>query len=324
MINKLDVDMKECVGAIDLGTNSSRLLIVDKNLEPVFRDVRHVALGEKLAETGKFCDIAMERAICSFMDFKEMMEIYNVKKYRAIATAACRISNNTKDFIEDIKKSSGLDIDVISEYEEARLTLKGASLNASKDKKYLFVYDLGGGSTEVTLALNGESPEILETVSIPLGARNATEMFKLANYNKKGAEALEREVHGYMNDFMNKIKKYDYKDNAVLVATSSTPLRLAAWISKMPTYDKFMADGVTVKISELDDVIKKILPMSYFKRAKSVYIGRCRAKIFVAALIIFRKIYREIGLEELTASLKSAQEAIVAELWDDADKGYKL
>ena len=92
----------------------------------------------------------------------------------------------------------------------------------------------------------------------------------------------------------------------------------------MPTYDKFMADGVTVKISELDDVIKKILPMSYFKRAKSVYIGRCRAKIFVAALIIFRKIYREIGLEELTASLKSAQEAIVAELWDDADKGYKL
>ena len=144
MINKLDVDIKECVGAIDLGTNSSRLLIVDKNLEPVFRDVRHVALGEKLAETGKFCDIAMERAICSFMDFKEMMEIYNVKKYRAIATAACRISNNTKDFIEDIKKSSGLDIDVISEYEEARLTHKGATLNASKDKKYLFVYDLGG------------------------------------------------------------------------------------------------------------------------------------------------------------------------------------
>lgn len=324
MSDDFDDNIKECVAAIDLGTNSSRLLIVDNKLEPVFRDVRHVALGEKLAESGRFCDIAMERAICSFMDFKEMMELHNVKRYRAIATAACRISNNTKEFIEDIKKSSGLDVDVISEYEEARLTLKGASLNAPKDKKYLFVYDLGGGSTEVTLALNGEMPEILETVSIPLGARNATEMFKLANYNKKGAYALEDEVHGYMKSFMDKIKKYDYKGNSALVATSSTPLRLAALISKMPTYDKFAADGVVVKISELDDAIKKILPMSYFKRAKSVYIGRCRAKIFVAALIIFRKIYREIGLDELTASLKSAQEAIVAELLEDNNRGRRL
>ena len=64
-----NVNNKGCVAALDLGTNSNRLLIVDENGTPIFRDVRHVALGEGLAENKCFCKKAMERAICSYMDF---------------------------------------------------------------------------------------------------------------------------------------------------------------------------------------------------------------------------------------------------------------
>ena len=99
-----------------------------------------------------------------------------------------------------------------------------------------------------------------------------------------------------------------------MIATSSTPLRLAAWIAKHPTYDKFAADGVEVSIDSLDKLIARVLHMNREKRAESPYIGRNRAGIFVAALIIFRAIYQELGCSSLIASLKGAQEAIVAEL----------
>lgn len=304
----------EHVAAIDLGTNSCRVLVADTNGNDVFRDVRHVALGEGLAESGSFCDVSMKRAVNAFSDFSKVLKKYNVKKYRAIATAACRMSSNTQDFLARVKEASKVDVDVISEYEEARLTLKGAKLNAPKDKKYLFVYDLGGGSTEVTLATNEDNPKILATISIPLGARNATEIFNLEDYNNMGATRLADDVSRFMNKFKKQIEDIDYKGNTALVATSSTPLRLAAWLTNMDTYDKFRADGVTVTTEALDDLIANVLLMDYKKRLHSVYIGKCRAKIFVAALIIFRAIYQELEATELTASLKSAQEAIVAEL----------
>lgn len=307
-------EQQNLVAAMDLGTNSNRLLIADKNGKPIYRDVYHVALGEGLAENGCFSKAAMERAICSFMDFSEMMGAYGVKKYRAIGTAACRMSQNTEAFIAEVKKTCGIDLEVISEFEEARLTLLGAKLNAPKDKKYLFVYDLGGGSTEITLATNTETPEILATVSVPLGARNATEIFDLSDYNAFGAERLEADVNRYINMFLEKIEDIDYENNTALIATSSTPLRLASWLSHHDKYDKFAADGVCVKTSDLDKLIEEVLPMKESERAQSPYIGRNRAGIFVAALIIFRAIYQGLGCERLIASLKGAQEAIVAEL----------
>lgn len=302
------------VAAMDLGTNSSRLLIADENGKTVYRDVKHVALGEGLAETGHFCQRAMERAVCSFMNFAEMCEAYGVVKYRAIATAACRMSKNAKDFINEVKKTSGIEVEVISEYEEARLTLLGAALNAKDKGKYLFVYDLGGGSTELTLALNESEPKILATLSIPLGARNATEMFGLKDYDQAGALALEKEVSNYVEKFLDKIKGFDYAGKTEFIATSSTPLRLVAGHCGMPKYDKFQADGKEIGAASLDKLIARILKMSYEERCACSYIGKNRAGIFVAALIIFRAIYQGIGADKLTASLKGAQEAIAAEL----------
>ena len=317
-----DRNITGALAAIDLGTNSNRLLIADKDGKILYRDVRHVALGDGLAETGQFAEVSMERAICSFMDFKEMMDVYGVTQYRAIATAACRMSENAKEFLQEVKKVSGVDLEIISEFEEARLTLLGAKLNAPQDKKYLFVYDLGGGSTEITLATNENVPQIIETISVPLGARNATEIFNLRDYQKKGAEELESAVKKYVDTFIEKIKDINYEGQTALVATSSTPLRLAAVIAKHPAYDKFASDGLSMTTKELDKTISSILTMDFAARAESPYIGRNRAGIFVAALIIFRTIYHALGCSSMVASLKGAQEAIIAELVHKAEIKY--
>jgi exopolyphosphatase/pppGpp-phosphohydrolase len=187
-------------------------------------------------------------------------------------------------------------------------------LNAPKDKKYIFVYDLGGGSTEVTLATNEKEPKILATISIPLGARNATEMYGLKNYYHKKAENLRRDVNKYMDEFLKKISDFDYKGNVALVATSSTPLRLAAAYLKLPKYDKFEADGKCVGSKDMDVLIASMLKLNYRDRVTSPYIGPNRAPIFVAALVIFKAIYDRLEVDEMIASLKAAQEAIVSEL----------
>lgn len=304
---------KKYVAAMDLGTNSSRLLIADEKGNVAYRDVKHVALGDGLVENGCFCEQSMERGICSFMDFAEMLELYHVSSYRAIATAACRMSSNTAEFLAEVKKTSGIDVEVISEFEEARLTLKGACLNAPKEPKYLFVYDLGGGSTEVTFATNSAMPEILATYSIPLGARNATELFGLNEYDEKRVNALEAEVCQHLSDFLEKVKAYPDVDDVAVIATSSTPLRLGAWLLEAESYDKFAADGRTFSRESLDELIGRILAMSFEERAQSPYIGPNRAKIFVAACVIFRTIYQLLNAKEVIASLKGAQEAIISE-----------
>ena len=307
------------VAAMDLGTNSNRLLVGDEFGNPVYRDVKHVALGEGLAENGVFSEEAVNRALNSFTEFAKILKTFKIKKYRAIATAACRMNKHAADFIRKIKDETDVDVEIISEFEEARLTLKGAKLNAPDDKDYLIVYDLGGGSTEVTLATNDKEPKILATVSIPLGARNATEMFSLVNYNKKGEKLLVAEVKHYMEEFFQKIEGIDYKGKTALIATSSTPLRLASWCFGHPKYDMFAVDGLTIPIKRIEALINKTLRMPLEARTESVYIGKSRARIFVAACIIFRTIYRALEMSEMTASLKSAQEAIVRELCDEEE-----
>ena len=139
-------------------------------------------------------------------------------------------------------------------------------------------------------------------------------MYNLRNYNYKRGKALRNAVYRYMDKFLNEIKDIDYKDNVALVATSSTPLRLAAAIANMPKYDKFMADGMCVSVNQLNDIIGSMLKMNYKERANSSYIGPNRAPIFVAALVIFKAIYDKLGVSSMVASLKAAQEAIVDEL----------
>ena len=111
-----------------------------------------------------------------------------MKKYRAIATASCRMASNGMEFVKRVAEISGIKIDVIDSKQEAYLNLKGALLNADKNAKYALVYDLGGGSTEITLATNETTPKILHTISIPWGARNSAEAFDLIEYNEANNE----------------------------------------------------------------------------------------------------------------------------------------
>lgn len=306
--------VKENLAAIDLGTNSCRIKITDRLGNAVYREAVTTKLGEGMYANMCFTDEAIRRGLECFNLYADLLEDYEVKQYRAIATASCRMASNGMDFVNQVKNVCGIQLDVIDGKEEAILNLKGAQLNADKNAEYILVYDLGGGSTEITLATNDENPEILHTISIPWGARNSSEAFAIQEYNFEQCQKLKKEIEKYVLDFMQAVNFSDYRDNCCCISTSSTPLRLVNMVHNTEEYSKDYADGLTVSTKDIDVQIEKIFSMSVKDMSESLYIGGNRAPIFVAACTIFKTIYKTLQISSITASLKGAQEAIIQEL----------
>ena len=308
--------------AIDLGTQSNRLLIADENGKEIYKNIIATRLGEGMYAQMKFTPEAIERGLSSFSEFAEDMKKLGVTKYRAIATAACRMASNGAEFVAKVAEVSGIKLEVIDGYEEARLNLKGSLVNVKGREPYVLVYDLGGGSTEITLATNEQNPKILYTVSIPWGARNASEAFDLAEYIPENATKLRSEVAKYVTDFCEKSKLADYEGKVCCVATSSSPLRLISWIKQYGDYDRERVDGEEASVEDFDNVIDEVHALSCSDLALSPYVGEKRARIFQAATIIFKTIYDGLGVQKLTASLKSAKDGIIEELVEENGKTH--
>lgn len=302
------------LAAIDMGTNSCRIRITDSGGNIIYREALTIRLGEGLHKNGQFTPEAISRGLKCLTHFAELMHDYDVGHYRAIATASCRMASNGEEFIKSVEELCGIKFEIISAEEEAILNLRGAIMNAPQSVPYVLVYDLGGGSTEITLATNEKQPKVLYTISVPWGARNAAEAFDILEYDADKAEKLHAEVKKYTQDFLINSEFLMYKPNCFCLATSSTPLRLFSMLEKTQTYNKDYADGLTEKTADISAVIDEIKTLDLVKLYESPYIGNNRAPIFMAACIIFRTIYEELQIETLTASLKGAQEAIIEDL----------
>lgn len=304
----------ENLAAIDLGTNSCRIRITDKSGNVIYREAVTTKLGEGLAENMRFTPEAIERGLKCLTHFAELMKDYEVGHYRAVATASCRMAQNGDAFVQMVEEMSGIKLEVISAAEEASLTLKGAVLNADKSKPYVLVYDLGGGSTEITFATNQAEPQILYTISVPWGARNSSEVFDLLEYNADNAAKLANEVKKYTRQVLQNSDYLAHQNECCCLATSSTPLRLLNMVENTGVYSKEYADGLAAPIEKIDEQVQKVFKMSLIDLMQNPYIGESRSSIFVAACVIFKTIYDELQIKMLTASLKGAQEALIEEL----------
>lgn len=308
---------KTNLAAIDLGTNSCRLKITDNGGNLIYREAVTTKLGEGMVKDMCFTPAAFERGVNCLSHYAEMMENYDVGLYRAITTASCRMAKNGKQFVQKVAETCGIKLDIVSSEEEAELNVRGASLNAPSDKNFVLVYDLGGGSTEITLAEIKNTPHILHTVSIPWGARNASEFFDLREYDEQKAQPLKAAVEKYARDFLHDSSFLRYLPQCCCIATSSTPLRLMNMIYKTEAYDMNYADGLSAPVEKFDEQIAKIFGSNVAELKKNVHIGENRAPIIVAAGVIFQTIYKTLQIKELMSSLKGAQDALI----DDLIKG---
>lgn len=314
--------MTKNYAGIDLGSNSCKMIICDENKKVLFVDNISTRLAEGMHKNNRITDEAIERCQKCFYEYKRLLDKYNVSSdnIRAITTAACRMAENGEELIKKIYAESHIKLEIIDSKEEAELNLKGAIEHVLGKSKYVIVYDLGGASTEVTLAENSKNPKILSTVSIPWGARNSSEAFDLVEYDEKRADELRAEVNKTLDEFFKKAGNYDKKD-VLFVATSSTPLRLVSMINEFGCYDREKADGLIMSKEDMDKAILGLFSAKRTELAKNPYIGDKRSYIFISAGIIFKQIYDRLGVDKITASLKSAKDGIVADLIEQNKRG---
>src|SRR6267378_1009997 len=164
------------LGAIDIGTNSIRLVVAE--VEPdgryrVLEEEREMTrLGHGLFARGRLLNEPMERSLAALANMHAIADGFEVAELRVVATSAVREAANGRTFCQEVRRRCGLRVEVITGEEEAQLTLRSALHHFDLAGRSVAVVDIGGGSMEVTLTAGSVVDEVL---TLPLGAVRLTE-----------------------------------------------------------------------------------------------------------------------------------------------------
>lgn len=167
--------------ALDLGTNNCRLLVATPapgGFRVVDAFSRIVRLGEGMGTSGVLSEAAMERTIDALKVCAAKIRRQGVARARMVATEACRRADNCQDFVDRTRQATGIELEIITSGEEARLSLTGCAPLLDASPPWALVFDIGGGSTELSWARLVEGrPEVEGCISLPLGVVTLGERF---------------------------------------------------------------------------------------------------------------------------------------------------
>ena len=314
---------RQAYAAIDLGTNNCRLLIArpsGDNFIVVDAFSRVVRLGEGLAQTGKLSQVAMDRALGALQVCAEKLKRRNVHLARSVATEACRRASNGDEFIDRVRRETGIVLDVISAREEARLAVLGCHILLEPGHGPAMVFDIGGGSTELVLIESGPTvPEILDWKSVPWGVVSLTETCgsegeTLATRQARYAE-MRRLVADSFAEFAARIdpsRKIAMKQEGLrLLGTSGTVTTLASLHLELPQYDRRAVDGINLPSAAMRDISARLSVMSPAERRELPCIGRERSDLVVAGCAILETILDIWPADRLGVADRGIREGIL-------------
>ncbi|MCU0949174.1 MAG: Ppx/GppA family phosphatase [Porphyrobacter sp.] len=315
----------EAYAALDLGTNNCRLLIA----RPSGRDFtvidafsRVVKLGEGLATTGRLSDKAMDRTLGALSICAEKLQRRNVRLARSVATEACRRASNGLEFIERVRRETGIALDIISAEEEARLAVLGCHILLESGHGPAVIFDIGGGSTELVLVeAGGEGarvPRILDWQSVPWGVVSLTdtvgrsedsEAARIARYG-----AMRKLVADSFAPFAARVADAARHDDIRLLGTSGTVTTLASLYLELPSYDRKAVDGLIVPAGEMREISARLSVMTPYERSTLPCIGQDRAELVVAGCAILETILDLWPARRLGVADRGIREGILRSL----------
>ncbi len=306
--------------ALDLGTNNCRLLIAraggdDFTVVDAFSRV--VRLGEGLTATGRMSDEAMDRAVEALSVCAEKLKKRNVVLARSVATEACRQAVNGAQFIERVKRETGIHLDIISPQEEARLAVMGCHALLEQGAGPALIFDIGGGSTELVLvSTSGLVPEILDWVSVPWGVVSLTESERAEAETPEQLNAIyaamRAKVMASFAEFAARLPE-DGGDRRLL-GTSGTVTTLASVYLKLNSYDRRAVDGLYLPTAAMREISRELAGRDIDGRAEFPTIGHERADLVVAGCAILDAIFDIWPGERLGVADRGIREGILRAL----------
>ncbi len=281
------------LAAIDVGSNAIRLAIaeVDGNqLITVVNLVREsVRLGQDVFTSSMISEETIDKAVQSFKNFREAIDQAGVRWTRAVATSAMREALNRDIFVDRIAQASGIDVATISSEEEARLIHLAVAQRISMRNKAALLVDIGGGSTEVTLATGGN---ILSTESFKMGA---VRMLQQLEGKKHGERHFNQLVQEYVDATQKRIKReVGNRTIDLCVGTGGNVDTIGELRKQILGKDR----DTVVTLSDLDSLIKRLQALTYEERVSQLRLRPDRADVIVPAAVILQQIMKQARVDE--------------------------
>lgn len=306
--------------AIDLGTNNCRLLIA-RPTRGGFRVIdafsRIVRLGEGVGANNRLSDEAMDRTIEALKICAEKIARRGVTCMRHVATEACRVADNSEEFVARVKRETGINLDVISAGEEARLAVMGCQSLIAPGNRNALVFDIGGGSTELIWVRvhAGQRTEISGWMSIPWGVVNLSEKFGVSG-DSLGIDRYEEMVglvveHLQAFEDVHKVSEVVSRRRTQFLGTSGTVTTLASLHLNLPRYVREKVDGAWMKSQDIHGLSRRVASMSHEERASQPCIGPERADLVVAGCAILEAILGMWNVPSLRVADRGIREGIL-------------
>jgi len=298
------------VAAIDVGTNSTRLLVAEEladGFRPLDRRMVITRLGQGVDRTRALGDEALERTLRTIAEYAAMCGEYGVERLRVTGTSAVRDARNRDDFFNGVEKLTGRAPEMLSGDTEARTTFKGALSDLSSAGPVL-VADIGGGSTE--LIWGEERPERL--VSLDIGCVRLFEKHLHSDPpSPEELDALRTEVHTALAGAKAELA---VPAGARLIGVAGTVTQLALLKSGLPVYDPDVTHHMVLSHGDVRQLARRLEALDFGQRKRVKGLEPGRADVILAGAELLLAIMETFDSAEVLASEKDILDGLVIEL----------
>jgi exopolyphosphatase/guanosine-5'-triphosphate,3'-diphosphate pyrophosphatase len=310
------------VAAIDCGTNSLRLLVADVDpaagtLTDVDRRMEIVRLGQGVDATGRLAPAALDRTLRALRSYAEIVAAAGASAVRMVATSATRDAANAAAFVAGVREVLGVDPEVLSGDEEARLSFTGATTELAAAARpgvggdgeggglatagpaappYL-VADIGGGSTEFVL---GDPPVVSGAVSVDIGCVRMTERHLRGDPPTPAEVAAARADIGAVLDVV--AAKIAVADARTLVGLAGSVTTVAALALGLEAYDAGLIHHARIGVGAVQEQTARLLAMPQAERARLGVMHPGRVDVIGGGALVLEAIMTRFGFTEVLAS----------------------
>jgi exopolyphosphatase/guanosine-5'-triphosphate,3'-diphosphate pyrophosphatase len=291
----------ERIAVVDLGTNSTRLLVANVaggRVEELERRTEITRLGDRVDSAGRLGAAAMKRVFETLESFREPIDAHGAAKVVGVATSAVRDAKNGEEFRQELADRFGVDTRTISGAEEARLSFLGATSGRPPGGDPVLVLDIGGGSTEFVVGVPGSDPTFHTSTSA--GSVRQTERHladdpptdaQLASVAGEVAAIIEAEVPRDVR-----------RDAATGIAVAGTATQVAAVDQRLEQYDPDRVHGYRLDRYAVEEILAHLAALPLAERREIIGLHPARAPTIVAGAIILREAMRAFDFDWIETS----------------------
>ncbi|GIX15352.1 MAG: exopolyphosphatase [Paracoccaceae bacterium] len=326
--------------ALDLGTNNCRMLIAAPapNGFRIIESVsRPVALGGDLQRRGRLSPAAAARILRAMDLCAERLRRHGVRRRKLVATHACRQAANAAAVLDEVRRRTGLKLQVIRPELEARLALTSCAPLVDPVAEQLLVFDIGGGSTEliwIDLArvpaplrrravlelaplhgrLDPESPlgaRIVDWISVPLGVATLHQAFEDVTCDRARFALMSCHFEDLVQGFAPVAPGFSHRGALQMIGTSGTVTTIAAAHLGLSRYSRDRVDGTWLGTGDVERVIARLLRLPPDRRARHPAIGAQRARLIVSGAAILQTFLRLWPVARLRVADRGLREGLL-------------